>query len=199
VTAVPVLQPPLADRVAAPLRAAVVWGMLVAASGAVTAALVGGVGWLATWVWALFGEGDARWPWGVVLGVAAVGAVLSIASSSWTAAGTASREGTGRATIAALGGAVALVAGGLLGTPVVLLAAATVAWSLAIPFDRWMRLVARLAPGAVVAAVLGVLLHPAPPLLAAFVLVLSYPVTALLIAAGDVGWRTFAWRRRPSE
>ena len=193
----PLLRRPLTDTVARPLRAAVIWGMVVGGSGLVVALGVGAIGYAITWIGSLIGDTAASWPRTAVFGTAIVGAFASLAASTWAAAYASAGQPVARSVAAGLTGALLFAGGIVVGSPVSLAVALVVAWSLAIPFERWTRLAARVVPAAAIVGVVGLLtLEPAAPI-AGLVAAVTYPLVAVMIGLCDRGWRALAWRRSP--
>lgn len=195
---------PLGDRVDRPLRMAVVWGVIALMVGGLIATLVGAVGFLVSWIATLVGEGTASWPADLVRNVGAVAAPFTIASSTWAAAFLSTdRMPAGRAVGATALGVLLLVALAGLESAAVLVAAAGAAWALAIPFEHWGRLGARL--GAIVIAGgsahvgLADLIDGNPILPWALVVVASFPVAALVLALSDRLWRLATRRSGPAK
>lgn len=179
---------PLTDRLGQPLGSAVLWGLLAGAVTAVIAFTVGGAGMLVRWV--MNGFEELAWPWDLVRGVAAVGAPLSVVSSTWAASYASTQTApAGRALLASAVGVLVLIGGVALDWLVSLFAAATAAWAVAIPFEAWGRLLARLAVTAIAAVVTEVWLATTTWWAIAIAVTVSYPAAALCIGFGDWTWR----------
>lgn len=183
-----ILSKPLTDRLGRPLGAAVLWGLLASAVTAVIAFTVGGAGMLVRW--ALEGFEQLSWPWDLVRGVAAVGAPLSVVSSTWAASYASTQAApAGRALLASAAGVLVLIGGVALDWLVSLFAAAVAAWSLAIPFEAWNRFLARLAVAAAAVAASPLLFATTSWWAIAIAATVSYPSAALSIGIGDWTWR----------
>ena len=187
------LTTPLANRIHRPLRMAVIWG-LISIGVAVTLALAAGaVAWLVAAVGSLFNDAAVVWPRDLVRNVGAAAAPFTLASSTWAAAFLSTdRMPAGRALLATALGVVLLVVLARLESPAVLLAAGGLSWSLAIPFERWGRLLARLLPLAAVAAAAHFLLEGAvdgnPLWPWALIVGASLPAAALILWLTDAAW-----------
>jgi hypothetical protein len=192
----PLLDRPLTDTVAKPLRAALVWGGLVGGAGLAVALGVGGIGYAVGWVGSQFGDITPTWPGAVVRATLAAVAVASLGASAWAAAFTSTQRAMARTVIATLLGGIVLVAGIGTSAPASLLAAAAISWSVAVPFERWSRLVARVGVAVIVASVAWALGADTRPVTVATIAT-SYPLAAALIGVGDRAWRELAWRRAP--
>jgi hypothetical protein len=136
--------------------------------------------------------------------VGAVAAPFTIASSTWAAAYLSTdRLPSGRALLATALGILLLVLLVKLDSPAVLLAAAGAAWSLAIPFDRWSRVAARL----VAISLPAVIVHVAARGLVdgnefvpwAVVVVLSFPAAGLALWLADRTWVALSVRKNPKR
>ena len=196
---VPILSRPLTDTVARPLRTATIWGYLIGGAGLIVAFGVGGVGYVATWGAALFSDETAAWPQGVVKAIAVASGFASLFASARAAAIASAERARARTIVAAALGSVLFTGGVVAGTPAALLAGAIVGWSVAIPFERWTRLLARVGPGLGAALVLAFLTLEPAPLAAIVVIALGYPAASGVIAASDRSWRALSWRRDPER
>ena len=188
---------PLGNRVVKPLRTATLWGLLTLAVGAVLAVFIGLGGAAVSWVLERFDRATFGWPTDLLVGVAAVTIPLSVASASWAASFVSTdRMPAGRAVLATAAGVAVLAGFAVVDRPVGLGTGAATAMALAMPFDRWPRLVARLAPAwLVTAGLLWVVVDRDAVTMAAF-LALAYPAAAVLVWLGDLTWRRVESRRR---
>jgi hypothetical protein len=180
---------PLGDRVIKPLRTATLWGLLTLAVGAALALIVGVGGAGISWIMERFDQTTFGWPTELLIGIASIIIPLSIASATWAASYISTdRMPAGRAVLATGVGVAVLAGFAFIDRPVGLLAGAGAALALAMPFETWSRLAARVVPLIIVVGALAWIVVERQALLMAGFLALAYPVAAILVWLGDAGW-----------
>ena len=180
---------PLGDRVIKPLRTATLWGLLTLAVGAALALIVGVGGAGISWIMERFDQATFGWPTELLIGIASIIIPLSIASATWAASYISTdRMPAGRAVLATGVGVAVLAGFALIDRPVGLLAGAGIALALAMPFEEWSRLAARVVPLVIVVGALAWIVVERQALLMAGFLALAYPVAAMLVWLGDTAW-----------
>ena len=181
------LNKPLGDRVARPLFVGVLWGSLALLGGLLLTVLGGGIGALVSLISSWFSDAEFGWPWELVRALGSVFGPFAVASATWAAAYVATeRAPAGRALIGTVAGIGLLVLLVRLEWLTALAGAAAIAWTLAIPFEHWVRPALRVAPAVI--GVVGVrLLVPDPDVLSAVIATaVSFPAAAVLVWLGDM-------------
>lgn len=190
------LSAPLAQRTARPVGVAAVWAWVAATAALVVAAVVGLVGAIVSVIGVVFSDGTFSIPWQWVRGVGAALTPFVLGASTWAAANTSGDRH------AALRGVIGTAVGLLVGVPLALLGAITsavagfgVAWSLAVPFETWLRPAIRIAAVALVVGV-GWSFGAQPFWTAVGVVVVSPAIAAIAFLAGDWTWKGLRPKRR---
>lgn len=152
------LTKPLADATGKPIVAASLWAVLAVIATVAVGLLVGGVGAAISLVRSWFSDSLWAFPWDAVRVTGRIGIPVVLLASTWAATYASARRHLWRVIPASIvGGGIALLF--LSATPFgAAVGGLATSWAIAIPFERWSRLGARL--GAVGVGLIGTLLVP---------------------------------------